>query len=71
MAVRKFRFQFHTNKVGSDIETIAEIELDDDLTDEQVNNEVIEAWVWENTYQKIEEVKEYRWLKIIAKLKTH
>ena len=60
MAVRKFRFQFHTNKVGSDIETIAEIELDDDLTDEQVNNEVIEAykdWVWENTYQKVEEIR--------------
>ncbi len=59
--VRKFQFYFHVNdKIGSDIGSVIELDLSDDLTDEQVNNEVIEAykdWVWENTTQNIEEIR--------------
>jgi hypothetical protein len=53
MIKRKYIFRLATNRVGSDIIEEVELEFNDDLTEEQIEDEVNECyaeWVGENNY---------------------
>jgi hypothetical protein len=53
MIIKKYEFRLATNKVGSDVSEIVELEFEDDLTQEQIENQVNEyyaEWVGENNY---------------------
>ena len=51
MALRKFEFCIATNNIGSESKTIVEIDLGDDLTEDEVNEQVdaiYTEWLFEN-----------------------
>lgn len=50
MSTVKYEFCISTNKVGSEVKEIVEIDLDDDLTEEEIDNQVGEVyteWLFE------------------------
>ncbi|MFZ1389458.1 MAG: hypothetical protein WAS34_18900 [Thiolinea sp.] len=51
MALRKFEFCIATNKIGSECKDIVEIEIEDDLTEDKVNDivdEIYTEWLFEH-----------------------
>jgi hypothetical protein len=57
---RKFGFCIATNKVGSEQKEIVELDLDDDLTQEEINDQVGEIyneWLIENNNGWFNEIK--------------
>lgn len=59
MTIRKFEFCIATNRMGSENKSIIEIDLDDDLTEEEVDNQVNEQyteWLFEKNQGYYKEI---------------
>lgn len=58
--IKKYQFEVSTRYVGSGVKETIEIELDNDLTEEEIENEVqeyYEEWLMENSEQIWHEVE--------------
>lgn len=51
MIIKKYHFSISTNKIGSETSDIVELQFDDDVTIEEIEEQVIEIyreWLFEN-----------------------